>query len=174
MAISNSGYQSGTTSAPSVARRVLNSIAQVLPWGNPIARASLTTALAGANNDLTYTARLLGVAGNSITVAYVVAGNNTPLTVSVTGSAITVNVATDGGGAATSTANAVRNAVLASAPASALVNVELATGNDGSGVVTALTATALTGGVSNTPAISGNAPLPKYPGAGLSIHNSYN
>jgi hypothetical protein len=115
--------------------------------------ATLTTALTGTNNDLTYTARAGGTPGNSVTVAYVVAGLNTALSVTVAGSAITVNVATDGAGAATSTANQVRTAVLASAAAMALVsNVTLAEAA-GTGVVTALAATALTGG-SGTPSVT--------------------
>jgi hypothetical protein len=115
--------------------------------------ATLTTALTGTNNDLTYTARAGGTPGNSVTIAYVVAGVNTPLSVAVAGSAITVNVATDGAGAATSTANQVRTAVLASAAAMAVVsNVTLAEAA-GTGVVTALAATALTGG-SGTPSVT--------------------
>lgn len=111
-------------------------------------RATLTTALAGANNDLTLIARKPGTAGNAITLTIAVAGNNTPLSVSVAGNAITVNSATDGGGAATSTARDVKNALLASAPASALVWSQVARpGNDGTGVVAALPATNLAGAV---------------------------
>lgn len=111
--------------------------------------ASLTTALAGANNDLTYTAKAAApnyVAGNSVRVAYVVAGVSTPLTVAVSGNDITVNVATNGASAATSTAAQVMAAVNASVPASALVTAANATGNDGTGVVTAMAFTSLTGG----------------------------
>ena len=111
--------------------------------------ASLSTNLTGSNNDLVYTAKA-GAAkfetGNDITVRYVVSGNSTPLSVSVSTNAITVNVATDSGGAATSTAAQVKAAVEASTPAAALVSVAHKSGNDGSGVVTALSATALTGG----------------------------
>lgn len=117
--------------------------------GSSIA-ATLTTALAGANNDMTYTADVAGSGGNAITVAYVVAGLNTALSVGVVGNAITVNVATDGAGAATSTAAQVKTAVDASAPASALISVANAGGDSGAGVVTAMAATALTGGVTNS------------------------
>lgn len=110
--------------------------------------ASLTTACAGSNNDIKYTAVVPGTGGNAITVAYVVSGNNTALSVGVSSSAITVTVATDGGGAATSTAALVLAAVLASAPASALVSAALATGNDGTGVVAAFGAANLTSGAS--------------------------
>ena len=77
--------------------------------------ASLTTAIAGTNNDLKYTAVRPGVGGNSITITYVVAGANTPLSVSRSGNALTVNVATNGSSAATSTAAQVRDAVNADA-----------------------------------------------------------
>jgi hypothetical protein len=115
--------------------------------------ATLTTALTGTNNDLTYTARAGGTAGNSVTIAYVVAGLNTALSVTVAGSAITVNLATDGAGAATSTANQVRTAVLASAAAMTLLGAVTVAEGDGTGVVTALAATALTGG-SGTPSVT--------------------
>jgi hypothetical protein len=108
------------------------------------AAASLTTALAGANNDLTFTARVKGASVAS--VRYVVAGNNTALSVAVAGQAITVNVATDGGGAATSTADNVRDAINKDAAASAILRAERAAANDGTGVVAALAATPLAGG----------------------------
>lgn len=110
--------------------------------------AALTTALTGTNNDLVYTSKVTGPTGNSITVAYVVSGNSTTLLVTVTGSAISVRVATDGSGNPTSTAAQIAAAIAASTAANALVSVANAGGNDGSGVVTALTATALTGGSS--------------------------
>lgn len=133
----------------------------------PATYASLTTALAGANNDLVFKAKDHGVGGNAITVRYVVAGNNTPLTVAVAGNAITVNVATDAGGVVTSTAALVRAAVKASVPAMALLgSVEFAAANDGSGLVVALAATNLAGGAEAVPTADGvpndvNAPSPR-------------
>lgn len=44
-------------------------------------RASLETALAGSNNDLVFTARDEGGQGDEITIEYVVAGTDTPLSV---------------------------------------------------------------------------------------------
>jgi len=114
----------------------------------PAVAASLTTAMAGTNNDLKYTAKPAGTAGNARRVAHVVAGANTPLSVGVSGNDITVNVATDGSSLATSTAALVRAAVLASVPAMALLDkVELATGNDGTGIVAAFALTNLAGGL---------------------------
>lgn len=115
-------------------------------FGGNATKGSLTTALSGSNNDLTYTAVNKGSGSSSTRVRYVVSGNSTPLSVSVSGSDITVNVATDSGGAATSTATQVKAAVIASTPASQLVDVANAPSNDGSGVVAALGYTALSSG----------------------------
>jgi hypothetical protein len=110
-------------------------------------RASLTTALAGTNNDLVWRAIHAGAAGNNIRIRYVVAGASTPLTVTVSGNDITVNVATSGASAATSTAAQVRAAVEAHADAKKMVFADNAAGNDGTGVVAALAFTNLSGGV---------------------------
>jgi hypothetical protein len=114
--------------------------------GAPAVAAVLTTALTGVNNDLTFLAKTAGTAGNSITVALVATGNDTPLSVDVASSAITVNLATGSGGAVTSTATEVRNAINVDAEAAALITASLAPGNSGSGVVTALSAANLAGG----------------------------
>lgn len=70
----------------------------------------------------------------------------TPVEIQVSGSDITVNVATNGAGAATSTASQIKTALEADANVAALVTVALAPGNDGSGVVTAMAKTNLAGG----------------------------
>lgn len=127
--------------------------------------AELTTSLTGANNDLVYTARKAGEAGNDIYVEYVDPGTaDAVLSVAVSNEVIlgalraliTVNLATDGSSVITSTAAEVRAAVLqqADAPghplAADLVDVENAPANDGSGVVTAMAASALTGGANDS------------------------
>lgn len=111
--------------------------------------ASLTTNLAGANNDLVFTAGQAGTGGNAVTIAYVNPGTaNAALGVTVAGNAITVNLATTAvAGTIASTAAQVKAAVNAHSAASALVTAALADNNDGTGVVTALTATNLAGGV---------------------------
>jgi hypothetical protein len=111
------------------------------------ANASFTTNLAGANNDILFASMVPGAGGNQITISFVVAGLNTPLSVTVNGFAIIVNVATNGAGAPTSTAAQVIAALTASASASNLVAVANAPANDGTGVVAALAATPLAGGV---------------------------
>jgi hypothetical protein len=95
---------------------------------------------------LTFIAKTPGTAGNSITVAYVVSGANTPLSIAGTGNTITVNVATNGASAATSTARDVRRAIQDDRRAGALVHVQPAPQSDGTGVVAALGSTALSGG----------------------------
>jgi len=98
-------------------------------------KASAETGVIANDNALRWTAKTAGTGGNAITVEFVVAGNNTPLTIGVVSNAITVNVATDGGGLATSTADQVKDAVIASGPASALVDIADAGASNGSGVV---------------------------------------
>jgi hypothetical protein len=113
----------------------------------PTTKAALTTSLTGTNNDLTFRAHRGGVAGNSITITlFDPTGNNVPLSVAVVGTAITVTLATDGVSAITSTAAQVRDAINQSFASYALVYAVLTTGNDGTGLVTALAATPLTGG----------------------------
>lgn len=111
--------------------------------------ATLTTALTGANNDIVLTSVDPASTANSITYTIVAGGPvSRALSVSVSGSDITVTPATDGAGAITSTAAQIRTALTASGPASALVTHALAAGNDGTGVVTALATTSLSGGTS--------------------------
>ena len=119
-------------------------IAFTAGYGTPTAAAK-TTALSVANAELVFTAQTPGAAGNNITIAYVNPGSTNTLSVSVDRTIITVTLgyAT---GAITSTAAQVKTAIQASADATALVSVAYKTGNDGSGIVTAMAATALTSG----------------------------
>jgi hypothetical protein len=125
--------------------RVLKAVGLI----NANAYATLTTALAGNNNDLVFTAKQYP--GNDISVAYVNPNaNNATLAVTVTGKAIAVNLATGAGGAITTLASDIATAIAANATANALVGVANAGGNDGTGTVTALAATSLTGGTKKT------------------------
>lgn len=113
--------------------------------------ATLATSLAGANNDLTFTAVHGGIVGNRIRIAYIDPGAaSQPLTVTVTETPgdvlIEFSLATSGASAITTTGDDIKTALLASADASAHVTAADSGGNDGSGVVTALAATALAGG----------------------------
>lgn len=111
------------------------------------AKATLTTALAGTNNDLKFTAQAQGTAGNSITVAFVNPGGTAARSISVASNAITVNLAVTAGAInGTETANSIIGTINGSTAAQTLVTVENAPSNDGTGVVTALAATPLAGG----------------------------
>lgn len=117
--------------------------------------ATLSTSLTGTNNDLDFTAVTAGLAGNLITIAYVNPGAETASeSVSVSGTAITVTLRSVS--STLSTAAQVKAAIEANAEADALVSVANKSGNDGSGVVTAMTATALAGGVNATEAMAGD------------------
>ena len=110
--------------------------------------ASYTTALVGANNDLIFTHEAGGTAGNSCSITYTDAGAGKSLSVSVVGSAIDVQLATNGGGAITSTANDIKAAINANANCQALtVTTRNVAGETGLGVVTALATQSFTGGL---------------------------
>lgn len=117
--------------------------------------ATLTTSLAGTHNDLLFTSVATGVAGNSNAVQYVdPAANSAPLGVVITPSGSTatvvVSLATNGSGAITTTANDVYLLLQAQGAAfSNYMSVTFASGNDGSGVVTALASTTLAGGAAS-------------------------
>jgi hypothetical protein len=71
----------------------------------------------------------------------------------LSGSLITVSLATGVAGAITSTSASVKAAIEANSAAAAAVIVQHASGNDGSGVVTALAETALTGPAGTSPTL---------------------
>ncbi len=110
-------------------------------------QADLDTALSGADNDFVVTANAFGTSGNNITLTLSDPGApSQPLSVTVAGNDITVSLATNAQGVITSTASDVVSALNSSAAASALVSAALAPGNDGTGVVTAMSQTNLSGG----------------------------
>jgi hypothetical protein len=115
--------------------------------------AFLETAMSGTHNDIAFVAKAHGAGGTSIRITIAVAGNSTPLSVSVSGNDITINSATGSGGAATSTAAEVIAAILASPAANALVHAILVPGNDGTGVVAAVAQTALAVPSGTTPTL---------------------
>ncbi len=125
-----------------------------IPWTNS-AHASLTDGTGNARHTLT--ARASGTGGNSITYARTVpATTNAALSVSVSGSAITVSLATGAtASVSTSTAKQVIDAINAHSGAAALVRGGLSvntdgTPSDGSTVVGALAATNLAGGTAGS------------------------
>jgi hypothetical protein len=108
---------------------------------------SVLTESQGSNKDLVYTSRLFGTLGDFISREYQTAGNNTPLSVVVSGNDIIVHNATDAGGVATSTALQIMEKIRASPSASALVRVKLAVGSTGAGIPGTQAHTHLSGGV---------------------------
>lgn len=108
------------------------------PWTR---RGQYTTASTTANANLTFTALAPGNSGTLVTIA-LTAG--TPFAVGVTASAITVTYV-----AGVTTAAVVKAAVNVHAGASALARCDLAAGEDGSGIVSALTTTSLTGPIAD-------------------------
>lgn len=113
------------------------------------AGAKATKTIGTSNQQVLYTAKTAGTAGNSIQTAHVNPGNNGVLAVAVVGTTITVTLATDSGGTVTSTASDVVDAVNQSAAASALVLATNGAGN-GSGLAVAGAASALSGGTNGT------------------------
>lgn len=91
---------------------------------------------------------LVGTAGNSKTCSIVVAGNLTPLTVTVTTSAITINSATDAGGLATSTVNDVISALNENTVFNSNWEADNGAGT-GTSVVIAAASAALSGGTAS-------------------------
>jgi phage tail sheath protein FI len=138
--------------------------ASVTLKGRDAAAAALATGTPGTDR-ITWTAKTPGAAGDAITVALVATGNNTPLSVEVAGQAITVHLATDSGGSATSTVAQVVAAITAHAGASALVT---ATSTD-TGVVTAIAATHLAGGADAQDTLKVSAISEGAWGNGLSV-----
>jgi len=118
-----------------------------------IKAAFLMTPSSGSNNQVTFEAVDVGSEGNDITVEYnVPLAANEVFSVSVTGTAITVNAATDGLGACTTTANDVVAGITASTEASALVTAVAV--SPGSGVIATIPSQNLEGGMIGTGSFS--------------------
>jgi phage tail sheath protein FI len=98
-----------------------------------------TLTLGTSNSAISF--RSVADARQDITVAIVVSGNNTPLSITAVGSVITINSATDGGGLATSTPNSI----VAAWPAAASALVTPTAGGTGAGIVVAAGPTHLIG-----------------------------
>ena len=126
--------------------------ASVTLKGRDAAAAILTTGILGTDRII-WTAKTIGATGNAITVALVAAGNDTPLSVEVVDQAISINLATDGAGGVSSTAEDVVAAVTAHAGASTLVTVV----STETGVVSAAVAAPLAGGMDAQDALSVSA-----------------
>jgi hypothetical protein len=122
-------------------------------------QASLTTALAGTNNDLVFTSKWN--AGKTISVVYLDPGAaafaGAVEAQDDAGLGLIVVVLKRTAGAITMTGNEVIAAIRANPVANSLVGVDNAAANDGTGAVIALALTALSGGVDPTFATQGEA-----------------
>ena len=133
--------------------------------------ATLSTTLTGANNDIVLTARAAGLSGNTISLTLVdPSGNDQALAVTVSGNDISASLATGSGGAITTTANLLLAAIAANADANSLVSGALKAGNDGTGVVTALTKTALSGGLGTGTITSASLDCQGFDSAHFNFH----
>lgn len=123
--------------------------------------STLTTSLIGDDNDLVFTARqggynnnnlTRGVNGDNVTIEYLdPSANDADLSITVANDTeITVNLATDGSGNITTTAEDILVAIRLHAVANTLVEVANAGSDDGTGVVTAMPQTALSGGANGS------------------------
>jgi len=109
--------------------------------------ATLTTALAGGNNDLIWQARNRGTMQNMIRIRYADPGaNNAVLSLELVETTVVVHLATDGAGVITTTANQIKTALSANDDINVIVGAAHVSGSTGDGVVTAMAATNLTGG----------------------------
>ncbi len=111
--------------------------------------ASLLTALAGSNNDILWTAVAPGTGGNSKTIQYTISGS-APVAIATVGGAPYTGLLITGG--TTTTAQQVADAWRNSSDAVKSVAVPaIAPGNDGTGAVVSMAATALSGGTGTLP-----------------------
>jgi len=117
-----------------------------IEWSDASVAAHMHTGVILDNNAITWTAVRAGAYGNGITVTLSNPGGSGAISVAVVGKAITVTLGRTAG-TITSTATDVCSAIVASAAASALVTTANNSTSDGSGVVTAETATPLADGI---------------------------
>lgn len=110
----------------------------------PGAKATITKGT--GDSALKLSAKYDGVYANQYTLTIVQAGNSTPLSVSVSAGDITVNLATNGGGTATSTVNDVIAALVNDTLISNKVTATANTGN-GTGLLAAAAQASFTGGI---------------------------
>lgn len=110
-------------------------------------KATLTTAMTGANNDIVLTALAPGDEGTAVSLTLVdPAGNSAALAITVTGKAISVALATGEAGAITTTGAALIAAINADTNAKKLVVASAPAGDTGESAVTALAKTVLVSG----------------------------
>lgn len=128
--------------------RLPSALGSVYPAGD---KATLTTAMTGANNDVTLTAKYGGTWGHNISIKLTdPSGNDQVLSIgkTFTGNAILfdASLATGAGGAITTTATLLVAALNADPLFSKLATAIVKSGDTGAGAVIALSATPLASG----------------------------
>lgn len=127
---------------------IFNTIAAGGIDGSGAVAAEATIDPGVANTSLDYTAVVAGSLGNQISVQYVDPGAaSSPLDVDVVERAVVVYLETDGAGDIATLASEIIAALAAHPVAAGMVTAANTLGHDGSGVVTAMPATYLSGGV---------------------------
>lgn len=120
--------------------------------------ATLDTSFVASNSNLTFTSKVEGADGNFIEIVLLNTASSVVNTTAVRSGAgtsgdpfiITVTLKDDGVDE-TALASEVEDAIEADADSNAVVRVNKATGNDGTGIVEELSSTPLAGGVDNDP-----------------------
>lgn len=136
----------GTRTIRTVATAIIGLIATA-PNALAGVAAQATIQNIAADGDIVFTAATVGADGNKIRVTFVDPGTaSEALAVTVSGNDITVSLATDIDSNLISTASEVITAIEGSAEATALVNVALADGESGDGLVNAEDWVTLSGG----------------------------
>lgn len=143
----------------STVRSAVIGVVGTAPDSQQEVKATLQIGTVGSNNALTFTAKLAGVLGNAIGVRLVdPKANNAALSISVSNTEITANLATGPSGAITTTATQLSTAIAANPAAHALVGVANTGASTGAGVLASARISYLSGGVDeafplNTPVL---------------------
>lgn len=110
---------------------------------------SASVTLGTGASQLIISHKLDGEVGNDFSVIIVEDGTSTPLSATLSDGLLTINLATDSGGAATSTVNDVIAYILNDTELSAVFSATSGVGN-GTGLLAAASETALSGGIDGT------------------------
>ena len=123
--------------AISTVRSSVIGIVGTAPNAQQEVKSSLATGIVSGNNALTWTAKLTGALGNTVSIFLRdPKSNNATLSVSSSGTDITVNLATGPTGTITTTAAQVKTAIEANTSAAALVTVANTGASTGASAVT--------------------------------------
>lgn len=114
-------------------------------------KADLSTLFTDKDSNVTFRAKQGGPDGNKIKVSFVAAQANQVLGINVSGTTITVILATDASKVSTTTAQEIIDLIANDTAASALVDVKLSRQSRGTGYTEPFGPTALSGGAEEAP-----------------------